>query len=381
MNSVALNRYIRLSQPIPSGRLDALQPIGGQNGETAFAFVQVTNTTSGNPSLYGVNVQGGQLGQWQRVGYQANVTENVGYSSSKDGSSGTDSSSSSTGLIVGCVLGALVLIIAVAGYFGYYRRVVLKRKKDKAKQGMQSQDSTTHGNTKYQDGKFLVTPSTLDRVEPQKRPYDPTRDGGGPSSTSQSLHSQSLHHPTSYPLPPVSGSLTSSSFTTPSSTSTITTIATVDPRTQQQFRLTSHPRPNFITSIDTTTTTTTNSIDSNAGDLGKATLSTPVTPITPTIFRTARPTVPSPTVLPQIPASTRPKATALGPHSLTSETLSLLSSSPQTITTSSTQTLASVPYSPVGSVQGSQNIPWEHHVVVHNPHTEPESPFGQDRLL
>ncbi|KAF9963296.1 hypothetical protein BGZ65_004614 [Modicella reniformis] len=220
-----LQKYTNLHGPFPEGKLDVFQSIGGQNGETGFAFILVTNNTTQDTKIYGLYLDRGLMGEWQQVGYNLNVTDN--------GIPSPLEKSSSTGLIVGCVLGVVVLIAAIA-YFGYYRRVVLKRKmieqtaerqQDSAAAGMTTNGTSSPGGPEiYQGGKFLVDPSRAGVCELQKRPYDPIRDGKQQQHTSSSS--------TSIPI------------------STISTL-NPDPRMQQQFRFTSHPRPNFVTTIST----------------------------------------------------------------------------------------------------------------------------------
>ncbi|KAG0239063.1 hypothetical protein BGX31_003036 [Mortierella sp. GBA43] len=372
-----MSPYIRLSQGMPVGQLNAFQPIGGYNGDSAFALVQVTNSSSASPSLSAVTLQGGEVGRWQQVSYQFNVTDNVGYGAPTPNSSG--SSKASTGVIVGCVLAVLVLLAAAGYYFGYYRRVVLKKRRDQeqqqaAKNGSGQQDSTNVGGLGGPGGlggsgvlapptglgglgngsnvslgglpesKLLVTANGLDTVNLSKR---------------ANAYSDNV-----YPLPPRP------------------TQPTQQQQQQQpqhqmhQFRLTSHPRPNFVTTV-----TPNNPANSSTSDLSSSTVSalstlptTPTTPTTPTSFalRSARPSV---LPLPQIPTATRPK-NPLNPHSLlTSGTLSLGPSSPQDMTSQP----MSGPQTPGSTVQ-STNIPWEPQHVVHNPHTDPIS-SGQDRIF
>ncbi|KAF9364595.1 hypothetical protein BGX34_001055, partial [Mortierella sp. NVP85] len=306
VNIGTLSGYSKLASGMPKGRMDAFQPIGGYNGEAGFVFIQTTNATTAQSSLSGLIVQGGQIGEWQRVGYQANVTENVGYGSSTGPStpSGSGTGSSSTGLIVGCVLGVLVLV-AAAAYFGYYRRVVQKRKtEDKQTKEQPPQDATVGmngGNPShddvpikggaFQNGKFPVNTTEMDAIELQKRPYDPRRDGPGPTNHSQhylstsSAYSGSIHSTTT----PSSGTLTTGGLPEP-------------PRVQQQFRLTSHPRPNFVTTVSTP-------LELEYDEEGKTALTS--MPISRTSSSSTTPRMPprppglsSGSILPQIPTST-----------------------------------------------------------------------------
>ncbi|KAI8358020.1 hypothetical protein B0O80DRAFT_272918 [Mortierella sp. GBAus27b] len=411
-----MSPYIRLSQGMPVGQLNAFQPIGGYNGDSAFALVQVTNSSSASPSLSAVTLQGGEVGRWQQVSYQFNVTDNVGYGAPTPNSSG--SSKASTGVIVGCVLAVLVLLAAAGYYFGYYRRVVLKKRRDQeqqqaAKNGSGQQDSTNVGGLGGPGGlggsgvlapptglgglgngsnvslgglpesKLLVTANGLDTVNLSKRAYDPKLDGGPAGMSLPMSHPHSVSAPVGMSFATTTGSPLRNAYSDnvyplpPRPTQPTQQQQQQQPQHQMhQFRLTSHPRPNFVTTV-----TPNNPANSSTSDLSSSTVSalstlptTPTTPTTPTSFalRSARPSV---LPLPQIPTATRPK-NPLNPHSLlTSGTLSLGPSSPQDMTSQP----MSGPQTPGSTVQ-STNIPWEPQHVVHNPHTDPIS-SGQDRIF
>ncbi|KAI1298982.1 hypothetical protein EDD11_006591 [Mortierella claussenii] len=259
--STAIGPFSTLSESVPASNLDIFQPIGGYNGETAFALVQTTTPTTNATQISGLNLNGGNAAQWQHVSYSVNVTEFVGINPNPNSSLSTpsstsgvsakdDSSSPSAGLVAGCVAAALV-VIAAALSFGYYRRVVLvkkaqqKAKKDKEQhQHPQNPPSTDAGarsgsgelrgpDAGLTDAKYLVdTPSNL-----QKRPYDPYFDE--PRTMAMSI--PAINHPATIHRTAVASPVASSILPDP----------ILQAHMNQQFRFASHPRPNFVTSVAT----------------------------------------------------------------------------------------------------------------------------------
>ncbi|KAF9908425.1 hypothetical protein BX616_000162, partial [Lobosporangium transversale] len=350
VGSFDLNSASRMDLPRditnpPEDPIEIFLPVGGQNLELAFALVQTkfeggNNNANRTATLRTLNLSGGAAGLWQRWDFQVNVTEAASNKTLPANGPPNSSSSTPVGLIVG-IVAALGVALTIAFYFGYYRRVVLKRRGEKEEK--RKKDSTGLDNAKY----IAETPSDL-----QKRPYNSLYDDPLRSSA---INTMTISTPVSTPM---STHITSQPFSMYSS-APITTTVLADPllqaQMQQQFKFTAHPRPNFVTS-------TAGTEEQQHNMTGQCNSGAHNNNINNDIDNSNHNTSQSP---PSIPTRSRPSTNNVpmnNPHALVSEVLSSVPiRSPHTPISAT-----------MSSVFSARDIPanWDK-PVVHNPHTEP----------
>ncbi|KAI7817133.1 hypothetical protein BC939DRAFT_466771 [Gamsiella multidivaricata] len=344
-----------MTDPIPTSNLDIFQPIGGYNGETAFAFVQSTDTAN-KTTIRAFNLNSGIAGSWQsdNPAYAVSVPDSLVFDPSSAPPSTTPTTTSppsktpSIGLVAGSALGALA-VLAAAFYFGYYRCVVLKRKAGQITKQGKNEAINGSGDIVVDGGDVGITAGILESSnhltdsglhELQKIPYYSFDRGP------QKPAAYSMDYPFSIPLHSPS---TRHSRIVPSAP-----LEPISDPVEHQFRFSTHPRPVFVKSISEKELAQ-DSIQSRYGSISKAFASW--IPNTPVSFSPTS----SNTVL------------SNNPHSLlASDTLSLPSDNLHTSAAAfnSTPDNTSSPPPPLHAIR-PQNIPVVWESVIHNPHTEP----------
>ncbi|KAF9429228.1 hypothetical protein BGZ76_001633 [Entomortierella beljakovae] len=287
-NSLGQPLPIASSSPIESmDNTDIFQPMGVSNGGTAFALIQQTDPSTNTSTLSALNLNLGQAGAWQRVDYLVNITDTLGVNPNPDLSPGPKSSNPSIRWIAGSVSGGLI-VLAMIFYFGYYRRRRDQRLKDK----IAALDEMKELGDQKQE---------VNNLE------DSTKIDPNPTTTTQQTQ--------------------------------------IDPRLLQQFRLTSHPRPNMVA------TATQDDVSDS-----RTTLNPQGAPLNPQLryeYGQEPPSNP-----PRIPSHSRPLVPACEPHAIVPTEYHIPPNNPHADISPPT-------------IRVEEIIPSIWDPVIHAPHTEP----------